>query len=82
MIVRHDPPCADTECMPCWWDAVDRETYSPKKRKGVEVTEPTEYENNKTWHLPFNSGHVTARWTWAGESPFSKLTAFLKRLKK
>lgn len=27
-LIRHNPPCSDPGCMPCWWDALDREMYS------------------------------------------------------
>lgn len=26
-LIRHSPPCDDPACMPCWWDALDREMY-------------------------------------------------------
>lgn len=29
---RHNPPCNDPECMPCWWDALDREMYGFKEK--------------------------------------------------
>lgn len=65
--------------MPCWWDAVDRETYGAKKHKGAQVTEPRQYEHSKTWRLP-NGGFIKEEWTWAGAP--KRLAEFLKRLKK
>lgn len=45
-MTRHNPPCDDPACDPCWWDAVDRETHShqpPPVSRWVELRDRITY---------------------------------------
>ena len=71
---RHSPPCKDPDCMPCWWDALDREMYSFEEPSPVKVLNFAQQVAKGFWELfhaldgvqvrwrPFNISYQQVRW--------------------
>jgi hypothetical protein len=65
-LIRHSPPCDDPGCMPCWWDALDREMYSVSIDEEKRPMSLVEKVAKGLWELFHALDGVEVRW-----KPFS-----------